>query len=169
VRRRAVPAETSRRYFGKPLDLKILCVGLKVLHDRLLPKSVYDFSDIQEVRFEELLHEIGHHVSLDSRQWNTPRMEPVGTTLSAMSMSTREGNEIDALAISIMISEFLGRPLSIRYVDAAVRNNNLKCTSITQARRMVNHVLSEDRDMYTLGYSVAHEVYAILHAKDLLR
>jgi hypothetical protein len=145
-----------------------LNVGLKELHDRLLPKSEYKFSTKESVRFEELLHEIGHHAALDSRQWNTPRTEAIGTTLSFLSPSTREGNEIDALAISIMVSEFFSRPLPLSYVDLAVRQNNLKFTTRAQARRMVTYSLTA-ANFFDLGYAIAHEVYAILHAKGMLR
>jgi len=164
-RRIRIPAKDSKRWFGKPLSIQKLNAALQLLHSRLLPLSTYEFDKGNGfTRYEELLHELGHHVTLSPHTWPTPRDQNVGTVLEEMSPSTREGNECDALAFTILVSEMIGRPISIGYVDMAVRQNNLKFMTIRQARRMVMSSLTAP-NFWDLGYNFATELYSVLHAQ----
>lgn len=159
-----IPAADSRRWFGKPLSIQKLNAALQVLHSRLVPLSTYEFDDDYVIRYEELLHELGHHFTLNPESWHHPREEPLNISLDTLSPSTREGNECDTLALSILVSEMLGRPLSIRYVDMAVRQNNLKFMTIRQARRMVLSSMTAP-GFWDIGMAFATEIYSVLHSQ----
>jgi len=159
-----IPAKDSKRWFGKPLSIQKLNAALQVLHSRLLPVSTYKFDEDGFTRYEELLHELGHHVTLSPQSWNDPRDQNIGTVLERMSPSTREGNECDALAFSILVSEMIGQPIPLGYVNMAVNQNNLKFMTIRQARQMVLSSMTAP-NFWDLGYAFATEIYGVLHAQ----
>jgi hypothetical protein len=164
-RRIFVPAADVRRWFGKPLPIATLVEGLKELHDRVLPKSEYRFDTRLEIRYEELLHELGHAVALRPREWHIPLDIPLGTALERLGPMTREGNEIDALGFSIVVSEMFGQPIGMRFVDLAVRSNNLKIIfKPREARSLVRGAMTAP-GAEDLAFVLAQEVYKILHAK----
>lgn len=165
ARRLIVSAKDSRRWFGKPLPISTLNEALKELHDRVLPESEYRFDSRLGVRYEELLHELGHHMSLRPLDWLTPLDISIGAALEQLGAMTREGSEIDALGLSIIVSEMFGHPLTMGYVDLAVRTRNLKFVRTKrQARDLVMHAMTA-KDAWDMAYAIANETYSILHKK----
>lgn len=147
---------------GKPPSIPQLNTALLTLYRRLLPASNYTWPTRDDVMYEELLHEFGHHVTLNITEWRTPRTTNLGTDLYYLSPGAGEGNECDALAFSILVSELLGHAIGLEYVDMAVRMRNLKILSKTQARHVIRSLLESERlEMLSSGF--VEEVYSIFY------
>lgn len=169
MRRVAVSKEWAIEHFGvgnRPWPE--LNSALMRIHSTLLPLNNYDFSQDNETRYEELLHELSHHFTLNPASWSTPRDTSVGQVLRELGPATQEGNECDALALSILVSEMINQPITIAYVDLAVRQSNLKFMSVRQARAVVRSAIQAPH-FWEIGKAFAEEICFTLYEQDKLR
>jgi len=163
---RRVSAETVRQLYGPRPSLRHIIKGLERLYENNLEES-YDRGDSEaddKVYYEQLLHELGHFYSLSEEVGSSKDMTLAIRSLGPMAQA---GNEVDALAFTAVLSEWLGYRLGIGHLVSIGLTNSPLIPSSKLLRSLVN--LSADSPKMTqLCRDVARVVYeyAYLEKKE---
>jgi len=116
-------------------------------------------------RFEANLHEIAHHATFYGRFERKPEeTSDIGTVMSeTLSQISGDANEIDTMAVEVLVSRQLGYPISVAVlVRSAVEAGNFRLLSNqAQLRKLVRETIEDSRPTYIQAGLLSMKVYNI--------
>jgi hypothetical protein len=122
------------------------------------PDTSYISRSRQVLWFEEALHELAHHLTLDPGSlFDQKRKKSIGGTISDMSPMMAEGNELDALALELNTAWILRVAIHERPLITSAADGNLNFFTRAQALRTVRE-LRETPMITQLGFDLAHHL-----------
>jgi len=160
-----------KEWFGDaPEQIEVLCAGLKLLEDlgESIPFHGMDASNFRanEIKngIEEVLHELAHHVSLESSAGREVKFEErrasIAMAISDLTPGMQHGNELDAIAISLEAMWWLHCPHKQMQLAAGAREGGAWFVGI--GARSINNIVTDLRgaaDNAELGAWLALAIY----------
>jgi len=116
----------------------------------------YVTKNYMHIRFEEVLHELAHHVCLEGKTVFDKRTRSLSAVLSDMSPVAADGNELDSIAVELHAAWWLGHPFSKKdSVKGAIEN--MSYFSLNAANRVVSELLTNSMIM-DMGRELAKKI-----------
>jgi len=154
-------SKDARMFFGPKQPLEHIIKGADRFYVRTFGEYLgrsYQEDDLTYL--ERILHELGHYYSLKEEFEDAYMM---GERIASLGPMAQDGNEIDALAFSIVTSQWLQHRLTFQIIKDTVSLGNIKLvTSIKVLRCLVRSAMSapETREIsFALAKAIYEESY----------
>lgn len=159
-----ITARDARKVFGPKQTFDYVLRGTEGFYTSTFGEELgRSYQEDGPAYFERLLHELGHCYSLKEEFSDSKEMTERIVSLGPMA---RDGNEIDALAYSILISQWLQYPLTFQIIKDTVSLGNIRLvTSTPVLRRLVRYAMTAHEALET-SVSIARAIYEEAYLKS---